>query len=380
MAINENNRRGVSSAKVPTRRNGVTKGSVKRVKRKRSSVRQGCFLKLLIAVFLFILILCFVNKYIKNDMSTGDDVKEISFSIPDGSSANDIAEILEYEGVIDSAAHFKTLCKIHFEGSEFKSGYYTLTNNMEFEAIASILNEGGSNEGAMRLTVKEGMWLTEIAAEVSSIGICTYDEFMEASNSRDYDYDFVKDIPDRDNLLEGYLYPNTYFLYEGMTAHDIVDMLLNEFNKQITKNDISDMIKDKDTTLDEIVTIASLIEAEVKYEPERALVSSVIYNRLNSDTKLQIDASVIYSMGERVNRVYEKDLKTESDYNTYYVTGLPKGPINSPRIASIIAACEPENTKYMFYVVSDTESGQHKFCETYDEFLAAKKDYLAKVN
>lgn len=346
-------------------------------KRKRSN-KKGCILPLIIVIAVFLIMIA--KNYLSNDMSTGEPQQEIAVNIPENTSVSEIADILEENGVIDSASHFKFLCKKNSMGSDFKSGYYNLTNHMNFNTIAEILNSGAVGDSALRLTVKEGMWLSEIADEVERLGICSKSEFMEAANSRDYDYDFVKDIPDRDNLLEGYLYPNTYFLYDGMSAYDIVNMLLKEFDSEITKNDIISKAEKQGKTLDEVVTIASLIEAEVKYEPERTLVSSVIYNRLEQNTPLQIDASVIYSLGSRVKRVYEKDLKTASDYNTYYVKGLPKGPINSPRIASIVAACEPDDTNYLYYVVKDTTTGEHAFAENYDDFLKAKQKYLAQVN
>ncbi|MGN1319458.1 MAG: endolytic transglycosylase MltG [Lachnospirales bacterium] len=358
----------------------TNKRTKNKTRRRKKNSGVGCLLMILIVMAIIGSIIYLGISYLNDDMATNDTPREITVNIPDGSSASDIAKILADNEVIDSAMHFRVLCKLNGQGENFKSGNYTLTNHMSFTTITDYLNSGASSDGALRLTVKEGMWLSEIADEVESLGVCSKKEFMEAANSRDYDYDFVKDIPERDNLLEGYLYPNTYFLYDGMTANQIIDMLLKEFNKEIEKNNIISKAEKNNKTLDEIVIIASLIEAEVKYEPERSLVSSVIYNRLESNTKLQIDASVIYGKGERVKRVYEKDLKEENDYNTYVCDGLPKGPINSPRAASLVAACEPDDTNYLYYVVEDTTTGQHAFCTTYDEFLAAKKKYLSQVN
>ncbi len=371
-----NEKRPVQSKNVRTEQ--TAKRHIKGKKRKKKN--SGCLFPFIIAVVIIGVLLFIGHKYLKNDMSTGEETEEIAVEIPDGTTVFEIADLLEENNVIDSSLHFKILCKLKSKGSEFRSGYYIFTNDMTFDEIEMLLNSGAASSNALRLTVKEGMWLTEIADAVAETGICTRDEFIEAANSKDYDYDFVKDIPDRNNVLEGYLYPNTYFLQKDMTARDVVDMLLSEFDKQITENDILAKAKKHDKTLDEIVIIASLIEAEVKYEPERAIVSSVIYNRLNSNTKLQIDASVLYSLGERKKRVYYSDLENPESHNTYYVDGLPEGPINSPRIASIIAACEPEDTNYMFYVVEDTETGQHAFCETYDDFTKAKEKYLAQVN
>lgn len=351
----------------------------KKKKRKKKRSKKGC---LIFIIFIVVIALLgkLVSGYLDEDMSSGGEVMEISLEIPENSSVSDIADLLEENNVIDSATHFKVLCKMNSEGSNFKSGYYVFTNDMMFNDLVKLLSSGAASINAKRLTVKEGMWLTEIADAVAQTGVCTKEEFLKAANSRDYDYDFIKDIPNRDNLLEGYLYPDTYFLEEGMTAETIVNMLLGEFNKHIVENDIISKAKKKGKTLDEIVTIASLIEGEVKVEDERPVVASVIYNRLDSGTKLQIDASVIYSLGERVTRVYEKNYKNEENHNTYYVKGLPEGPINNPRIASIIAACEPADTKYIYYVVEDLETGKHHFSEDYDEFLKAKEKYLDRVN
>lgn len=375
------NKRSAQTKDVPKRTvrpENTTKRPIKGKKRKKK--RSGCLVPFIIIVLVIAFFAFIGSKYLSRDLSTGDEQMEIAVEIPDGSTVFGIADILEENNVIDNALHFKVLCKLNSKGSEFRSGYYIFTNDMTFDELTDLLSSGAASSNALRLTVREGMWLTEIADAVAQTGICTREEFMEAANSKDYDYDFLKDIPDRDNALEGYLYPNTYFLQKDMTARDVVDMLLGEFDKQITDNDIISKAKKQGKTLDEIVIIASLIEAEVKYEPERTIVASVIYNRLNTNTKLQIDASVLYSLGERKTRVYYSDLENPEKHNTYYVDGLPEGPINSPRIASIAAACEPDDTSYMFYVVEDTNTGQHAFCETYDEFTKAKEKYLAQVN
>ncbi len=356
----------------------TAKRPVKKKKRKKKKNNRLISLLIIIALIAAFVFIC--SKYLSNDMSTGEEEMEIGVEIPEGSTVGEIADFLEDNGVIDSSTHFYLKCKLSSRGSEFKSGYYVFTNDKTFDEIADLLSSGAASANALRLTVREGMWLTEIADAAAETGVCTREEFIEAANSRDYDYDFIKDIPDRDNLLEGYLYPDTYFLDEDMTAEGIVDMMLSEFENKISEEDIIKKAKAQDKTLDEVVIIASLIEAEVKYEPERELVSSVIYNRLNSNTKLQIDASVLYSLGERKTRVYYSDLENPENHNTYYVDGLPEGPINSPRIASLLAACEPADTNYMFYVVDDSDSVQHVFCETYDEFTQAKEKYLAQVN
>lgn len=375
MEIRGNKRRPSNNGQAQKRpcKSSKTDGRKKRKK-------GGCLVPLIIILIILAIFVFIGRGYIKNDMSTGAPTQEIAVEIPNGTSVNAIADLLEEKQVIDSAVHFKTMCKLHSEGTEFKSGYYVFNNNMTFDEITSLLNSGDTNASVPKLLVKEGMWLKEIAAEVEKLGICSADEFIEAANSRDYDFDFVKDIPQRDNLLEGYLYPNTYFIREDMTAYDVVNMLLEEFNKQITENDIVKRAKSQGITLDDAVKIASLIEGEVRLEAERVMVSSVIHNRLSTNTKLQIDASILYALGERGKSLTTNDLKLESPYNTYYVEGLPEGPISNPRIESVIAACEPADTDYLFYVVKDVNTGEHAFSKDYDEFLKNKSNYKAQVN
>jgi UPF0755 protein len=134
-------------------------------------------------------------------------------------------------------------------------------------------------------------------------------------------------------------------------------------------------------TLFDVVTIASLIERETRTEGERPLVASVVYNRLSGGMKLQIDATVLYALGNPADKqyVYNDDLTTDSPYNTYLVDGLPAGPICSPRLSSIEAAAHPADTGYYYYVIT-SEDGTHTFCETEAEFYAAKEQYEALLN
>lgn len=346
-------------------------------KRKRKSIFPVVLLIILIVIGVILTLT--VTKMISTDMDAGNSGEIISVEIPEGSNVNDIAGILAQNNVIDSAAHFKLLCKLNNEGSEFKFGSYNFEGGSDFFTIVEKLNSGDAEDKSIHITVKEGMWLSEIAELVEKEGLCNVDQFMEAANSREYGYDFIKDIPDRENLLEGYLYPETYYFMPDTKPHDIVDTMLNQFDKVCTENDIYSKVSKTDKSLDEIVTIASLIESEVKYDEERSVVASVIYNRLKENMKLQIDASVIYSLGERVSRVYYSDLENENEHNTYYVKGLPVGPICSPRAASILAAVEPADTDYLYYVVENQETGKHYFTADYDDFLNASEKYKSTL-
>ena len=344
----------------------------KRRKRKKSNV--GVIILLCVLAAVAVAVTLIVRSMTTTDMGISENV---TVDIPQGTDVEGIAAILEENGVVDSSEHFIFLCKSRGEGSLFKYGTYEFGPEDDFESIVEKLNSGESVDTSVHITVKEGMWLSEIAKACEDEGLCSVDEFMEAADSRDYDYEFVKDIPERDNLLEGYLYPETYYIQPGTSAHDIVDTMLYQFDKVCSENDIYNKAESAGRSIDDIVIIASLIESEVKVEDERSLVASVIYNRLDENMKLQIDASVIYSLGERVSRVYYSDLENEDEHNTYYVEGLPVGPICSPRAASLVAAAEPADTDYLYYVVDDREAGSHYFTADYDDFTQASERYRA---
>lgn len=348
-------------------------------KNKRKNKNNRPVIVIAILVVIAVMLTIFAGKMLSTNIGVGSPEDSITVDIPEGSNVEDIAKILADNNVIDSAGHFKFLCKTKEQGSEFKFGSYVFNGDMTFDEIVNMLNSGESEDKSIHITVKEGMWLKEIAQAVEDSGLCSADEFIKAANSRDYDYDFVKEIPDRDNLLEGYLYPETYYIMPETSAKDIVNMMLNQFDKVCTNEGIYDKVKNSGKTLDDIVITASLIESEVKVEDERPIVASVINNRINKDMKLQIDASVIYSIGKRVSRVYYKDLDKADNHNTYYVKGLPEGPICSPRGASLIAAVEPADTNYLYYVVEDKNTGKHYFTADYDDFLSASEKYKSTL-
>ncbi len=341
--------------------------------------RRSPVIFVIIAILIIIFGLLFVSRFMSGDMRGSAD-GDVTVDIPSGSTVSEIADMLEQNGVVDSAFRFRTQCRVRGKGSEFKSGTYVFGSDETFDSLVDKLNTGAMDGEAIIVTFKEGQWLTEMAQTAVESGICTYDEFMTAADSRSYSYDFIKDIPERENTLEGYLYPETYYFDKNSTAETIVDSMLSQFEKVIKENQIKEKAEKLGYTLDDAVIIASLIEAEVKYEPERALVSSVIHNRLSQDIKLQIDASVIYSLGKRVTRVFYADLETADPHNTYYVNGLPSGPIGAPRAASLVAAVEPEKTDYLYYVVEDTKSGKHHFTGDYADFENANAEYKQQID
>jgi UPF0755 protein len=227
------------------------------------------------------------------------------------------------------------------------------------------------------LTIPEGLTAEQTAEKVQdACGISTSDFMARVNSASDYvaDYPFLSGV--YNNSLEGFLYPDTYYVYDNATADDVIRKMLDQFQQETSGLDLS-YAASKNLTEYDVVTMASIVEKECMYDDERANVASVIYNRLHDGMRLQSDATVVYALGDSYtgNGVVTYDqIQVQSPYNTYLIDGLPPGPICSPQIASIKAAAQPASTSYLYFVTGDTQ-GHLTFCTTDDEFEAAKAKY-----
>ena len=303
--------------------------------------------------------------------------KTVSVTIPEGAGTDEIAKILKENKLIHSVFGFKLTSRLEGYDGTYKHGKYDIDTGLTKRQIMELLQSGKTSED-LKVTIPEGYTVKQIAAKVAETELCTADEFIEECNKGTFDYDFLKDLPDREYKLEGYLFPDTYLLHEGMTAHDIIDMMLARFDQMYTK-EYQKAVADSGHTLDEIVTVASMIEKEIKVDAERATAAGGIYNRLKENMSLGIDATVLYAVGKTSGELTTAELETDSPYNTRKNKGLPLGPISNPGESSFKAALYPEDNDYLYYVVEAVGKDNHVFCKTYDEFLAAKNAYNASA-
>lgn len=301
--------------------------------------------------------------------------KDVLVKIPAGATTSDIADILETEGVIDNSFMFTLSAKLDGFDGQFKYGTYIFSTTMNEEDIMTMLATEGAQAEQFKITVPEGYSVYQIADMLEEKEICTADEFLLVADSLDYDYKFIEYIPvDREDgiALEGYLFPETYFVALDATAKDIVNTMLAQFDK-VFIDEYYAKVDEMGYSLDEIITIASVIEKEAKLDSERVLMSSVIYNRSQIDMPLGMCSTVLYAqgrIGEAVTQLTIEETKFESPYNTYINVGLPYGPIANPGGASIEAALFPEDTDYYYFVLIDEATGEHHFSKTYEEHLA----------
>lgn len=302
--------------------------------------------------------------------------ESISVEIPSGSGTAAIGSILEENGVIKSASQFKIKSRMDKNDGKYKTGVYELSPSMSMDEIMQILMDGSQN--TLKFMVPEGYTLQQIADKFAETGGGTAEDFLYETEHGEFDFEYNDQMVSGSKRYEGFLYPDTYEIYKNESAHGIIQRMLTRF-EQVYDAEAEDMTADSSYSVFDLVTIASLVEREVKLDEERPLVASVIYNRLNKNMKLQMCSTVQYALGTPKARLMNSDLKVDSPYNTYQNAGLPAGPIASPGKSSINAALHPEKTDYLYFVLTAAGSGKHNFAATGDDFSSYREDYLASL-
>lgn len=271
-----------------------------------------------------------------------------SIKITPKTSVDEVIDQLVAGGVIEDPAFFKLYFKI--TDAKVAWGDYTISTNMDYEALIAALNNTKNRVDTVQIMFPEGTSAEEIADRLETEDVCGKQEFLDALNNLEpfmENYYFVKDIPDdpdRVYKLEGYLFPDTYEFYKYESPVKAVKIFLNNYLKRVTA-EMLEQAESHGMTMDEILTLASLIEKEAKTQDMRK-VSSVFHNRLDIKMMLQSNATDLYPYtAETIPEGYAEI----SPYNTYRIEGLPPGAICNPGLAAIRAALNPEKTEYYYF-------------------------------
>ncbi len=328
-------------------------------KKKKPSFVLTLFLILIIAISL-----PFALDYI----GTGSDEK-VSFSIKSGESTARIAEDLKKSGVIEYPLFFRIMSKISGFDGKYMVGDFSLKNSMSYGEIFKKLSSLPDSVGAVTVTIPEGYEFRQIADILEKNGLIDREKFYSLAQNHDFGFSFLENIPNRETRLEGYLFPDTYIFDSQSTEESILNTMLSRFD-EIVADDLRLRANELNMTLDEVITLASVIEREAQGDHDRDNVSSVFHNRLKSKDYpyLESCATVQYILKERKTVLSVADTKIDSPYNTYKNPGLPIGPISSPGEKAILSALYPAETNYLFFVLDS--SGVHRFAETFDEHLS----------
>lgn len=307
---------------------------------------------------------------------------QIVVNIPEGATTAEVGKILKDAGVIKYSGIFKMYAEYRIDKrsyltGEYISGEHTLTPMMNYDKLLDTLSEYDRDvSGTVRITIPEGLTVNETIDLLVENGVGKQEDYTEALQEFGYEYKFVEELTedaiseyrfdtDTSYRLEGYLFPDTYDFYYNENPVSALDKFLSNFNRKFEEEYYA-RAAELGMTVDEVITLASMIEKEGNNPSDYYLISSVFHNRLKSSEYpyLNSDATLQYALSERAG-LYDLDTSVDHPYNTYKYTGLPPGPICNPGIQAIDAALYPESTGYYYFYTK--KNGETVYSRTYEE-------------
>ena len=309
---------------------------------------------------------------------TDDDGNVTGTKTVRAADINSVSAILKDAGLIN----YKWLFRLYsgFSNADLKvdPGTYALSTNLDYRALVTKMRAGADSQLQTLVMFPEGFNMDQIFARLEENGVCSAEDLYRAAADTEFSYAFLEGAETGDpNRLEGFLFPDTYYFYQGMQASSAINKFLSNMHYHITE-EMWQKTAALNLTFRQVITVASMIEKEAANDDERALIASVIYNRLRENMPLQVDSTVVYARRETGESRVSPEIiqETDSPYNTYLYAGLPPGPICSPGMKSIQAALNPAESKYMYFAL-EVETRTVRFFVNYNDFTAfvATQDY-----
>ncbi|OGF27004.1 hypothetical protein A2477_00020 [Candidatus Falkowbacteria bacterium RIFOXYC2_FULL_47_12] len=317
-----------------------------------------------------------VSRYIQTQSA------EVLFTVEPNSGVSDISAKLKTEGIIASPFYFDIYVAFQKIDRKLQAGEYMLNKNMNVRQIAKALSQGEAQSRERAIKIIEGWDIKDIAAYLVKEGVIKKENDFTVLTKHEIDTcfsleacqaSFLAQIPANADL-EGYLFPDTYRIFKDASAEDIIAKMLTTMDEKITDDMKAEMTR-QGKTLHEILTVASIIEREVRTPEDMKTVAGIFYNRLTAGIALQSDATLSYALNDKKPAHTSAELSLDSPYNTYKYRGLPPGPIASSGMAAIQAALYPAQTDYLYFL-SDLETGTTYFAKTLAEHNKNKRLYL----
>lgn len=306
------------------------------------------------------------NNVRRNEIQTD---KKIHVKISEDMTTSEIAAQLEEKGVIGSSLKFRILSRIRGYDDQMKLGTYVFTAGMSDEEVFQKLLSG--EKYLVTFTIPEGFTVKNMADRLYDIDLADKEDFLKAAENFE-PYPYMKKHKDVIYAAEGFLFPDTYSIESDASIEDILNMMANEFDQKLTLA-MREKAREMNLSVYDLVTLASLVEREVRYAEDRPIVAQVFLKRLKINMPLQTDASLQYLMDAPKEDVSIEDTQIDSPYNTYQHGGLPPGPIASPGMESIKAVLNPADTDYLYFVAD--RSGHNHYAATYAEHMELVNQY-----
>ncbi len=299
----------------------------------------------------------------------------VQIVIPNGSSVEDIGDILDREGVVGNGRRWALDVRLHGDGGGLRSGTYTLRENERYSVILDTLRVGPTVAPTVRLTIPEGKALRDIAKDDAPRAGISPKAYRAAARAAKIPAGYKATGNER-LVIEGFLFPATYTLAKPVSASRLVAQQLNAYQRAAARVDFSAAAK-KNLTRYDVLIIASMIEREAAFPGDRAKIAGVIYNRLKAGMPLGIDATIQYGVGSW-RMLTARDLKLKGGYNTRTHRGLPPTPICNPGLASLRAAAKPAKVDFLYYVaIPGDKQRRHHFSRTYADFQKFQETHPA---
>lgn len=312
------------------------------------------FLLFFSLIIIFFAVFCLYSIFSPFDFAKRDKSnKSAVITIPQSVSAKEIIKILKSNNIIRNEFLARVFIRIKNWDSSLLAGEYEFFSPVSTKEVFEKIHLGEIK--GIRITIPEGWTNVEIAELLASFKLVNREKFIDLSRNE-----------------EGFLFPDTYYFYKGMSEQDIIDLMKGQFNNVILP--LADK-KDDEINLDlkECVILASIVEKETNNYDEKKLIASVFLNRLRKKIKLESCVTVMYAIGIHKNGLNNKDLSIDSPYNTYLHYGLPPEPICNPGKSSLSGVFNPAKSDFLFFVLRT--DGTHEFSRTLQEHIIAKNKY-----
>lgn len=337
---------------------------------KRKSAKLGLYLAISIVLILGLYYLRYSSNI--NTPVDKEDPTVVSFQIKKGENAKQVGEKLEAEGLTNNAFHFYLYTKSNHKDTTILPGRFKLRKNMNVPEILTTISDAAEAQAV--ITIQEGLTIKDIDQKLADLELASPGDFIDAvKNFNTWDYYSFLDPSKLQTLvlpLEGYIYPDTYFLDPSdFKASDLIYLALDNFENKFAGLQSQIHVH----TINEIITMASIIENEVISEKDRKIVSGILWKRLESGWALGADATLLYLASDRT--ITQTDLDSDSPYNTRKNPGLPPGPISNPSVSAIEAAMFPESSEYWFYLTTG-DTGEVIYAKSNEEQNINRAKYL----
>lgn len=313
--------------------------------------------------------------------ANANDTQIVEVEIPEGTPVSTMGDILEEQGLIRSSSAFSLLVRVQGAAANLQAGVHDLSPSMTMPEIVAALQEGAEEAGLLKVTVNEGLTVDQIAEVVADSTSYSAEDFLNLMSNQEFlaqlvqQYPILTDSYNNPNVryvLEGYLFPATYDVAQGETLESLVTQMVDKTNEVLSKYQAD--IDASSYSLQDIMSIASLVEKEGQTTEDRKLIAGVFYNRLEQGMPIQSDISVLYALGTHKEMVTYDDLEVDSPYNLYTNAGLPPGPMNSPSEDAIAAALEPTDNDYLYFY-ANLKTGEVFYTDNYEQHQAWAQEY-----